>query len=79
MDNGLTVIQEPYAVLIYYGTQLPPRRVPIPILRPDDRIGDRYYRCDPDKIVAIVHTPHLLAEAFSWHLNYLQTGRMISR
>lgn len=29
---------------VYYGTQLPPRRVPIPIVRPDDRIGDRYYR-----------------------------------
>ena len=41
---------------VYYGTQLPPRRVPIPIVRPDDRIGDRYYRCDPDKIVAIVET-----------------------
>ena len=25
-------------------------------MRPDDRIGDRYFRCDPDKIVAIVET-----------------------
>jgi succinyl-CoA:acetate CoA-transferase len=23
------------------------------------------------------HTPHLLGEAFSWHLNYLRTGRMV--
>jgi succinyl-CoA:acetate CoA-transferase len=23
------------------------------------------------------HTPHLLAEAFNWHLNYLRTGRML--
>ena len=23
------------------------------------------------------HTPHLLGEAFSWHLNYLTTGRML--
>ena len=41
---------------IYYGTALPPHRVPIPLVRPDDRIGDRYFRCDPDKIVAIVET-----------------------
>ncbi len=44
---------------IYYGTALPPNRVPIPLLRPDDRIGEAYLRCDPNKIVAIVetHTP----------------------
>src|SRR5271165_591050 len=38
---------------IYYGTALPPNRVPIPLIRPDDRIGDAYFRVDPDKIVAI--------------------------
>ncbi|OIQ76697.1 succinyl-CoA:coenzyme A transferase [mine drainage metagenome] len=41
---------------IYYGTALPPNRVPIPLLRPDDRIGESYLRCDPNKIVAIVET-----------------------
>ncbi|PBN43633.1 acetyl-CoA hydrolase/transferase family protein [Sphingobium sp. D43FB] len=41
---------------IYYGTALPPHRVPIPLIRPDDRIGECYFRCDPDKIVAIVET-----------------------
>jgi succinyl-CoA:acetate CoA-transferase len=41
---------------IYYGTALPPDRVPIPLVRPDDRIGECYFRCDPDKIVAIVET-----------------------
>lgn len=41
---------------IYYGTALPPDRVPIPLLRADDRIGDSFFRCDPDKIVAIVET-----------------------
>jgi len=41
---------------IYYGTALPPHRVPIPLVRPDDRIGEPYLRCDPDKIVAIVET-----------------------
>lgn len=41
---------------IYYGTALPPNRVPIPLVRPDDRIGEAYFRCDPDKIVAIVET-----------------------
>lgn len=41
---------------IYYGTRLPPDRVPIPLVRPDDRIGEPYLRCDPAKIVAIVET-----------------------
>ncbi|WOK36738.1 acetyl-CoA hydrolase/transferase family protein [Sphingomonas sp. C3-2] len=41
---------------IYYGTALPPNRVPIPIVKSDDRIGDTCFRCDPDKIVAIVET-----------------------
>lgn len=41
---------------IYYGTALPPNRVPIPLVKPDDRIGEAYFRCDPDKIVAIVET-----------------------
>ncbi|WEK42096.1 MAG: acetyl-CoA hydrolase/transferase family protein [Candidatus Sphingomonas colombiensis] len=41
---------------IYYGTALPPHRVPIPLVRPDDRIGEPVLRCDPDKIVAIVET-----------------------
>lgn len=41
---------------IYYGTALPPHRKPIPIVRPDDRIGSPYYSCDPNKIVGIVET-----------------------
>lgn len=41
---------------IYYGTALPPNRVPIPLVRPDDRIGERGFRCDPAKIAAIVET-----------------------
>ena len=41
---------------IYYGTALPPHRVPIPLVRPDDRIGEPYFRCDPAKVVAIVET-----------------------
>ena len=41
---------------IYYGTALPPFRVPIPLVRPDDRIGQPTFRCDPAKIVAIVET-----------------------
>ena len=41
---------------IYYGTALPPHRLPIPLIRPDDRIGEPGFRCDPDKIVAIVET-----------------------
>ncbi|WP_287103545.1 acetyl-CoA hydrolase/transferase C-terminal domain-containing protein, partial [Brevundimonas sp.] len=41
---------------IYYGTALPPNRVPIPLTRPDQLIGQPTLRCDPDKIVAIVET-----------------------
>ncbi|MGC2084264.1 MAG: acetyl-CoA hydrolase/transferase family protein [Bradyrhizobium sp.] len=41
---------------IYYGTQLPPHRKPIPILTPSDRIGETTYRCEPDKVIAIVET-----------------------
>ncbi|MDY0021901.1 acetyl-CoA hydrolase/transferase family protein [Arenimonas caeni] len=41
---------------IYYGTALPPDRKPIPLLRPDDRIGEPYLRVDPAKVVAVVET-----------------------
>lgn len=41
---------------IYYGTRLPPHRVPIQILKPDDRIGQPLFRCDPAKVVAVVET-----------------------
>ncbi|MDO6964584.1 acetyl-CoA hydrolase/transferase family protein [Rhizobium alvei] len=64
---------------IYYGTALPPNRVPIPLVRPDDRIGETGFRCDPDKIVAIVETdapdrnapfakPDAVAGAIAGHL-----------
>jgi succinyl-CoA:acetate CoA-transferase len=41
---------------VYYGTQLPPNRKPIPIVGVADRIGDTFFRCDPQKIIAIVET-----------------------
>lgn len=41
---------------IYYGTDLPPRRKPIPLVTPGDRIGSPYLRCPPEKILAIVET-----------------------
>ena len=41
---------------IYYGTQLPPNRKPIPLTRTDDRIGEAYLRCDPNKVIAVVET-----------------------
>jgi succinyl-CoA:acetate CoA-transferase len=64
---------------IYYGTALPPDRVPIPLVRPDDRIGEPYFHCEPDKIVAIVETdapdrnlpfapPDAVARAIAGHL-----------
>ena len=41
---------------IYYGTELPPHRKPIPMVRGDERIGQTTLRCNPDKIVAVVYT-----------------------
>ncbi len=41
---------------IYYGTSLPPNRLPIPLVHPHDRIGEPYLHCDPDKVIAIVET-----------------------
>jgi len=41
---------------IYYGTAIPPRRMPISMTHADDRIGEPYLRVDPNKVVAIVET-----------------------
>ena len=41
---------------IYYGTALPPDRKPIPLVKPDDRIGEPYLRVDPARIIAVVET-----------------------
>jgi succinyl-CoA:acetate CoA-transferase len=41
---------------VYYGTALPPDRKPIPLTRPDDRIGQTTLRVDPAKVVAVVET-----------------------
>jgi succinyl-CoA:acetate CoA-transferase len=41
---------------VYYGTALPPHRKPIPLLHPDDRIGDACLHVDLDKVVAVVET-----------------------
>lgn len=43
---------------IYYHADMLPHRRPVPILRPDDRIGETCLRCDPDKIIAIIETDH---------------------
>ncbi|WP_198144885.1 acetyl-CoA hydrolase/transferase family protein [Pseudorhodobacter aquimaris] len=64
---------------IYYGTALPPNRLPIPLVKPDDRIGQPHFKVDPNKIVAIVETdipdrnapfakPDATAEAIAGHL-----------
>lgn len=39
-----------------YTPNNPPKRKPIPIFSPGDRIGERAVACDPDKILAIVMT-----------------------
>ena len=41
---------------IYYGTQLPPDRQPIPLVRSSGRIGEAYMRCDLSKVIAVVET-----------------------
>ncbi|MGE5158197.1 MAG: acetyl-CoA hydrolase/transferase family protein [Gemmatimonas sp.] len=41
---------------VYYNTRLPPHRLSIPILSAGDRIGETTYRCDPDKVIAVVET-----------------------
>jgi succinyl-CoA:acetate CoA-transferase len=41
---------------IYYGTALPPHRLPIPIAHPGDRIGVTHFTCRADKVVAVVET-----------------------
>jgi succinyl-CoA:acetate CoA-transferase len=41
---------------IYYGTALPPHRQPIPLIHPNDRIGQPTFRVDPAKVVAVVAT-----------------------
>ena len=41
---------------IYYGTAIPPRRVPSALTHADDRIGEPYLRVDPAKVVAVVET-----------------------
>jgi succinyl-CoA:acetate CoA-transferase len=64
---------------IYYGTALPPNRVPIPLTRPHDRIGQPTFRIDPAKVVAVVQTdtpdrnapfkaPDAAANAIAGHL-----------
>ena len=41
---------------IYYGTRLPPHRLPIPLVNPGDRIGEPYLTCDLSKVIAVVQT-----------------------
>lgn len=41
---------------IYFDIGTPPNRQPIPLVRPDDRIGTPYLECDIDKVVAVVLT-----------------------
>jgi succinyl-CoA:acetate CoA-transferase len=41
---------------VYYGTALPPNRLPLQIIDPSDRIGVPYLHCPPEKIIAIVET-----------------------
>ena len=41
---------------IYYGTRLPPERQPVLLTHTGDRIGQRNYKIDLDKVVAVIET-----------------------
>jgi succinyl-CoA:acetate CoA-transferase len=41
---------------VYYGTALPPNRLPVPLTHPGNRIGQRTFRVDPRKVVAVIET-----------------------
>ncbi|UDY22576.1 acetyl-CoA hydrolase/transferase family protein [Nocardioides sp. Kera G14] len=41
---------------VYYGTTLPPHRVPLQLTTSMQRIGEPYLRVDPAKVVAVVET-----------------------
>lgn len=41
---------------IYYGTAIPPRRMPISMTHADNRIGTPYLQVDPAKVIAVVET-----------------------
>jgi len=41
---------------IYYGTERPPHRKPIPMEHPGERIGEPYLHVDLNKVVAVVET-----------------------
>ncbi len=77
---------------IYYGLDSPPNRMPIPLVKPGDRIGEAYLRVPLDKVVGVVHTdipdrnsafkePDKASQAIAGHLlDFLATevkkGRM---
>lgn len=71
MGNSPTFVQEADVVIVEVNTSQPPQlegmhdvyipkdppnRLPIPIIKPNDRIGTPYIPCGPDKIKAIVVT-----------------------
>ena len=41
---------------IYYGMEIKPRREPIPINHPGDIVGQKTFKVDPSKIVAVIET-----------------------
>ena len=41
---------------VYYGTRLPPDRMPVLLTHAGDRIGVRNFRVDPERVVAVVET-----------------------
>jgi succinyl-CoA:acetate CoA-transferase len=69
---------------IYYGTERPPYRKPIPLTAPNERIGTPYLHVDLNKVVAVVEThdpdrnsafspPDVASKAIAAHLmDFLQ-------
>lgn len=50
---------------IYYGTALPPHRTPILLTDVDDRIGQPFFRVDPERVVAWWRPTHPTVQS-SW-------------
>lgn len=64
---------------IYYGTEQPPHRHPLPLTHPNQRIGEPFLHVDPAKVVAVVPTnqpdrfssfdaPNASSQAIAGHL-----------
>lgn len=85
-DPGLEGLHD-----IYYGTDKPPHRQPLPLVHPNQRIGEPYLHVDLDRVVAVVETnvpdrhsvfsaPDAASQAIAGHLlEFLAHERRLGR